>query len=238
MSQVSDTKPTVLVVDDEPSLVRALEINLRARGFEAVTASDARGALLATGARHIDLVILDLGLPDHDGLDVIAGIRGWSSVPIIVLSARHTSDDKVEALDAGADDYVTKPFEINELMARVRAALRRTETAEEAQPVVVAGDLEIDLAATRVTRAGHEVRLTPTEWRIVQLLARNADVLVSRTRILTEVWGPGYERETQYLRVYLATLRRKLENDPSRPRHLLTEPGLGYRLSTRGEGPQ
>ncbi|GAB3622496.1 response regulator [Mariniluteicoccus endophyticus] len=233
---MTENRPTVLVVDDEPSLVRALEINLRARGFDTVSASHAQGALLASSERHVDLVILDLGLPDRDGLDVLAGIRGWSSVPIIVLSARHTSDDKVEALDAGADDYITKPFEINELMARIRAALRRGEPTSAEQPVVDAGPLRIDLAATRVTREGEEVRLTPTEWRILHLLARTPDVLVPQAKLLTEVWGPGYERETQYLRVYLATLRRKLERDPSHPAHLITEPGLGYRLSTRTDG--
>lgn len=176
--------------------------------------------------------MLDLGLPDRDGLEVLAGIRGWSRVPVIVLSARHTSDDKVEALDAGADDYVTKPFELGELLARVRAALRRGSSEPEA-PVVRAGRLEIDLGASTVRRDGEEVRLTPTEWRILEVLARSADRLVGQTTLLTQVWGPGYETETQYLRTYLATLRRKLEDEPSHPVHLVTEPGLGHRLVTR-----
>lgn len=228
---MNQLKPTILVVDDEPSLVKALEINLHARGFDTVSASHAAGALHAVAERKIDLVLLDLGLPDRDGLDVIAGIRGWSQVPIIVLSARHTSDDKVEALDAGADDYVSKPFEINELLARIRAGLRRGQT-QEAEPVIDAGPIRIDLANSTVTLDEREVRLTPTEWRILELLARHAGALVGQAQILGEVWGPGYESETQYLRVYLATLRRKLEPNPSEPRYLITEPGLGYRLRT------
>lgn len=222
---------TVLIVDDEPTLVRALDINLRARGFATVTASSARGAILATSTRAIDLVLLDLGLPDGDGLRVIEGIRGWSGVPIIVLSARHTSDDKVEALDLGADDYVTKPFEMNELLARIRATLRRAAASED-DPVVVAGEAEIDLAAHQVSRAGAVVKLTPTEYRILELLARRANTLVTQQTLLSEVWGPGYNTQTQYLRVYVAALRRKLEPDPAHPRHLLTEPGMGYRLVT------
>lgn len=222
---------TVLIVDDEPTLVKALDINLRARGFVTVTASTAKAAIVASSTRAIDLVLLDLGLPDGDGLRVIEGIRGWSAVPIIVLSARHTSDDKVEALDLGADDYVTKPFQMNELLARVRASLRRA-TASPENPVVRAGDLEIDLAAHQVRRAGDVVKITPTEYRILELLARHADTLVTQQTLLSEVWGPGYDTQTQYLRVYLAGLRRKLEDDPAHPRHLMTEPGMGYRLVT------
>ncbi|MGD7708132.1 response regulator [Microlunatus sp. Y2014] len=227
--------PMVLLVDDEPSLVQALDINLRARGYRTVTARDGRGALEAMTERHIDLVVLDLGLPDRDGLEVLTGIRGWSRVPVIVLSARHTSDDKVEALDAGADDYMAKPFELGELLARIRAALRRGSSEPEA-PVVRTGRLEIDLGASTVRRDGEEVRLTPTEWRILEVLARSADRMVGQSTLLTQVWGPGYETETQYLRTYLATLRRKLEDEPSHPVHLITEPGLGHRLVTRRLG--
>ncbi|NNG20599.1 response regulator transcription factor [Naumannella sp. ID2617S] len=224
-------RPTILVVDDEPSLVKAVEINLHARGFATISAASAAGALRASSERHVDLVLLDLGLPDADGLDVIAGIRGWSQVPIIVLSARHTSDDKVEALDAGADDYVTKPFAMNELLARIRAGLRRAvATGGDEARIVTAGPIAIDRSRAEVTVDGVAVRLTPTEWRILDLLARNAGALVSQIQILNDVWGPGHERETQYLRVYLATLRRKLEPDPSHPAYLITEPGLGYRL--------
>ncbi|OYO00691.1 DNA-binding response regulator [Enemella evansiae] len=223
-------RPTILVVDDEPSLVKAMEINLRARGFAVLTAGGAKAALEAVTEQQVDLVLLDLGLPDGDGLEVIAGIRGWSAVPILVLSARHTSDDKVEALDAGADDYVTKPFAMNELLARIRAGLRRGGGGDDAVRAVTAGPIRIDLARTVVTVDGAEVKLTPTEWRILELLARNAGALVAQSQILAEVWGPGYEHETQYLRVYLATLRRKLEPDPSHPAYLITEPGHGYRL--------
>lgn len=223
-------RPTILVVDDEPSLVKAMEINLRARGYAVLTAVSARDAITAVSDHEVDLVLLDLGLPDGDGLEVIAGIRGWSSVPILVLSARHTSDDKVEALDAGADDYVTKPFAMNELLARIRAGLRRNRDPDEDVRQVVAGPIRIDLAKSLVTVDGAEVRLTPTEWRILELLARRAGALVGQSQILTEVWGPGYEQETHYLRVYLATLRRKLEPDPSHPAYLITEPGQGYRL--------
>lgn len=238
-------QPTILVVDDEPSLVKAMEINLRTRGFGVLTAGGATGALQAVADHRVDLVLLDLGLPDADGLEVIAGIRGWSQVPIIVLSARHTSDDKVEALDAGADDFVTKPFAMNELLARIRASLRRGQQhAEEETRSVVAGPITVDLVRSRVTLevpadptnqtsgapCQSEVRLTPTEWRILELLARHGGALVSQRQILTEVWGSGYEHETQYLRVYLASLRRKLEPDPSHPAYLITEPGMGYRL--------
>jgi two-component system KDP operon response regulator KdpE len=220
----------VLVVDDEPALARALAINLRAHGWEVVTAADGRGALEAAADRHPDVVLLDLGLPDMDGTEVIAGLRGWTTVPIVVLSARQHGEDKVEALDLGADDYVTKPFAMNELLARLRAAVRRSQEAPPAASVVEVGDLVIDLARKRVTRAGQDVRLTPTEWGFLELLARNVGTLVPRARILREVWGAGYERETHYLRVYAAQLRRKLEEDPAHPRHLVTTSGLGYTL--------
>ena len=207
----------VLVVDDEPALARALAINLRAHGWDVVTAADGRGALEAAAERHPDVVVLDLGLPDMDGTEVIAGLRGWTTVPIVVLSARQHGEDKVEALDLGADDYVTKPFAMNELMARLRAAVRRSQEAAPAASVVEVGDLVIDLARKKVTRAGQDVRLTPTEWGFLELLARNVGKLVSRGQILREVWGPAYEKETHYLRVYAAQLRRKLERRPGAP---------------------
>lgn len=228
---MTEPTPRILVVDDEPSLSRALKINLSARGYQVITAADAGAALRAMADAHVDLVLLDLGLPDADGMEVLAGIRGWSSVPIIVLSARQAADDKVEALDAGADDYVTKPFELTELLARIRAGLRHRREAP-AEPVLSAGELQIDLARSIVERSGTPVRLTPTEWRLLEILARHPDTLVSQARLLAEVWGPGYEKETHYLRTYFATLRRKLEADPARPVHLITEPGLGYRLIT------
>jgi len=219
----------VLVVDDEPQIVRALRINLRARGYEVDAAPDGRGALELAARRHPDVVVLDLGLPDMEGVEVIRGLRGWLSVPIIVLSARHASDEKVEALDAGADDYVTKPFGMDELLARLRAAVRRSAPAEEAA-VVETESFTVDLAAKKVVRDGGDVRLTPTEWHVLEVLVRNAGRLVSQQQLLREVWGPAYENETNYLRVYLAQLRRKLEPDPARPRHLITEPGMGYRF--------
>jgi two-component system KDP operon response regulator KdpE len=220
----------VLVVDDEPGLVRALAINLRAHGWEVVTAHDGRGALAACAETHPDVVLLDLGLPDMDGTEVLTGIRGWSRVPVVVLSARQHGEDKVEALDLGADDYVTKPFAVDELMARLRAAVRRGQEIAPGASRVEVGDLVIDLARKKVSRAGVDVRLTPTEWGFLELLARNVGRLVTREQVLREVWGPGYEKEGHYLRVYAAQLRRKLEADPSHPRHLLTTSGLGYTL--------
>lgn len=220
----------VLVVDDEPRLVRALRINLRARGYEVDTAADGRGALAAAARRAPDVVVLDLGLPDMDGAEVIEGLRGWSTAPIVVLSARHSSQDKVQALDAGADDYVTKPFGMDELLARLRAAVRRAAPGDDGPAVLEAGAFTVDLSARKVLRDGAEVRLTPTEWRILELLVQNAGRLVAQRQILHEVWGPAYGTETNYLRVYLAQLRRKLEADPARPRHLITEPGMGYRF--------
>ncbi|MFD5318240.1 response regulator [Streptomyces sp. NPDC127098] len=222
----------VLVVDDEPQILRALVINLKARKYEVDTAEDGAEALRLAADRHPDVVILDLGLPDMDGVDVITGIRGWTRVPIIVLSARHTSDEKVEALDAGADDYVTKPFGMDELLARLRAAVRRAEPsgAAEDEPTVETADFTVDLAAKKVHREGKDVRLTPTEWHLLEVLIRNTGRLVSQKQLLQEVWGPSYGTETNYLRVYMAQLRRKLEADPSVPRHLITEPGMGYRF--------
>ncbi len=222
------TASRVLVVDDEPGLVRALAINLRAHGWEVATATDGAHALDLAASWRPDVVLLDLGLPDIGGLDVLAGIRGWSRVPVVVLSARQHGEDKVEALDAGADDYVTKPFAMNELLARLRAAVRRAAPSDVAEAVVEAGELAIDLARRRVLRTGVEVRLSPTEWALVEVLVRNRGRLVSREQLLLEVWGPAYTNETGYLRVYAAQLRRKLEVDPSHPRHLLTQPGMGY----------
>ena len=219
----------VLVVDDEAGLVRALAINLRARGWDVVTAHDGTSALEVAADKHPDVVVLDLGLPDLDGVEVIRGLRGWTRVPIIVLSARQDSHDKVVALDAGADDYMTKPFGMDELLARLRAAIRRIGPTEE-EAVVVAGDLTIDLARRKVTRAGTDVRLTPTEWGLLEVLVRAEGRMVGRQQLLHEVWGPAYNSETNYLRVYTAQLRRKLEEDPSHPRHIVTVPGMGYRF--------
>ncbi|GLY67019.1 response regulator [Amycolatopsis taiwanensis] len=222
---------TVLVVDDEPQIVRALRINLSARGYRVVTAHDGTAALRAAAETKPDIVVLDLGLPDMDGNEVIAGLRGWTNVPIIVLSARGDSPDKVKALDVGADDYVTKPFGMDELLARLRAAVRRsTVSGAGDQAVVEAGDVTIDLAARKVRRDGEDVHLTKTEWGVLELLVRNRGRLVSQRQLLRDVWGPAYENESHYLRVYLAQLRRKLEREPSRPRHLITEPGMGYRF--------
>ena len=268
----------VLVVDDEPQILRALRINLRARRYEVTTAANGAQALAEAAAHPPDLVILDLGLPDMDGVDVIGGLRGWTAVPIIVLSGRADSNDKVEALDAGADDYVTKPFGMDELLARMRAAVRRTPAAET-PPRVRLGDLVVDLAAKRVTRQSAEatvqavpgaaggttgvtaglpveaefdegesrvrsvemaasgadpqpegdIRLTPTEWHLLEVLLRNPGKLLSHRQLLNDVWGPGYDNAGGNLRLYMAQLRRKLERDPARPRWLITEPGMGYR---------
>jgi two-component system KDP operon response regulator KdpE len=222
-------KHRILVVDDDPQLLRALRINLSARGYDVVLAPDGATALTAASRQPPDLVVVDLGLPDVDGVDVVEGLRGWSTVPVIVLSARDQEQSKVRALDAGADDYVTKPFGMDELLARVRAALRRSAPLPQ-EPVINTGAFTIDLAARQVTRDGANVRLTPTEWHLLEVLVRNAGKLVPHRQLLQEVWGPRYESETNYLRVYLAQLRAKLEPDPARPRHLVTEPGMGYRF--------
>jgi two-component system KDP operon response regulator KdpE len=264
----------VLVVDDEPQILRALRINLRARHYDVSVAATAAEALDAAATHPPDLVILDLGLPDMDGVDVIGGLRGWSAMPIIVLSGRADSTDKVEALDAGADDYVTKPFGMSELLARMRAALRRTSAAE-ATPRVQLGDVTVDFAAKRVTRRAHpadgaaqggqasegdgetrtrsgeeaalegadarldgDVRLTPTEWHLLEVLLRNPGKLLSHRQLLHDVWGPGYDNAGGNLRLYMAQLRRKLEPDPARPRWLITEPGMGYRYQPPEPGEQ
>ncbi|MBO0691763.1 MAG: response regulator transcription factor [Acidimicrobiaceae bacterium] len=220
----------VLVIDDEPALARALAVNLRAAGWEVETAPDGRSGLAAAADFHPDVVVLDLGLPDLDGTEVLEGLRGWTQVPVVVLSARQHGDDKVEALDLGADDYVTKPFAMNELMARLRAAVRRGQESPPAATPLAVGDLEIDFARKRVSKGGADVRLTPTEWAFLELLGRNVGRLVPREQILKEVWGPAYARETHYLRVYAAQLRRKLEDDPAHPRYIVTTSGLGYTL--------
>jgi two-component system KDP operon response regulator KdpE len=219
----------VLVVDDDAALVRALSINLRARGYEVHAASTGAGALALAASHPPQAVVLDLGLPDLDGTEVIAGLRGWTGVPILVLSAREDSAEKVAALDAGADDYVVKPFGKDELLARLRAAIRRG-SPEPARPVVPTADFTVDLGAGRVTRDGGDVRLTPTEWHLLEVLVRNPGRVVDHDRLLTEVWGPAYRDQTNYLRVYMATLRRKLEPDAAAPKHLLTEAGRGYRF--------
>ncbi|EST30767.1 transcriptional regulator [Streptomyces niveus NCIMB 11891] len=224
----------MLVVDDEPQIVRALVINLKARKYEVDAAADGATALELAAARHPDVVVLDLGLPDMDGVEVIKGLRGWTRVPILVLSARQTSDEKVEALDAGADDYVTKPFGMDELLARLRAAVRRAEPVgsgdDDSVAMVETEGFTVDLVAKKVHREGRDVRLTPTEWHLLEVLVRNTGRLVSQKQLLQEVWGPSYGTETNYLRVYMAQLRRKLEADPSHPRHFVTEPGMGYRF--------
>ena len=221
----------VVVVDDEDAICRTLRINLAARDYDVATAADGASALKTIAHERPDVVVLDLGLPDMDGTDVIAGVRGWSTAPIIVLSAREQEPQKVAALDAGADDYVTKPFGMAELLARLRAAVRRG-TRDESAPVVTTPDFVVDLAAKQVTSAaGERIRLTPTEWQVLEALARHPDRLVTARQLLQTVWGPRYETETNYLRVYLAQLRRKLEPDPATPRYLITEPGMGYRFT-------
>jgi two-component system, OmpR family, KDP operon response regulator KdpE len=222
----------VLVVDDEPSILRALRINLTARNYEVSTAADGKAGLAAVARDHPDVMILDLGLPDMDGTEVIRGVRGWSSTPLIVLSVWGQESQKVAALDAGADDYVTKPFGMDELLARLRAAVRRASPGHD-EPVVVTDDFTVDLGAKRVIRSGDgDVRLTPTEWQLLEVLVRHRGRLVTQRHLLQEVWGPAYETESNYLRVYIAQLRRKLEPEPSRPRYLLTELGMGYRFRT------
>ncbi|WP_328787417.1 MULTISPECIES: response regulator [unclassified Streptomyces] len=224
----------VLVVEDDPQLVRALKINLQARKFDVDEASDGGSALRLAAARKPDVIVLDLGLPDMDGIDVIKGVRGWSRVPILVLSARHTSEDKIRALDAGADDYVTKPFSMDELLARLRAAARRQEPTADSRAdkvtVVTTDEFTVDLVAKKVHRGERTVRLTPTEWHLLEILITHPGRLITQSRLLLEVWGPTYAENTNYLRVYMAQLRRKLEADPSHPRYLITEPGMGYRF--------
>jgi two-component system KDP operon response regulator KdpE len=240
----------VLVVDDEPQILRALRINLHARQYDVVTAGTGRGALAAASDAHPDLVVLDLGLPDMDGVDVIRSLRKWTEVPIVILSGRMNSAAKVDALDAGADDYVTKPFSVEELLARIRAVTRRTTEPELVEPVqlgrwtvdlsdhviyetlpanVGAGDAQVD-SSSDIDGPGPQVHLTPTEWQLLQALVRHPGRLISQRQLLQEVWGPTYVEQTHYLRQYVKALRQKLEDDPTRPRHLITEPGMGYRF--------
>jgi two-component system KDP operon response regulator KdpE len=219
----------ILVVDDDPHLLKALKITLQAHGYTVDTAPDGRSALLAATRNPPGLVVLDLGLPDMDGAAVLTELRRWSSAPVLVLSARHGSADKVDALDAGADDYITKPFGLEELLARLRALLRRAPESAEA-PTVTTAEFTVDLGRRVVTRNGESVRLTPTEWSILELLVRNPGKLITQQQILSTVWGPAYAKEANYLRVYIAQLRRKLEADTGNPRHLLTEAGIGYRF--------
>ena len=218
----------ILVVDDEPQILRALQTNLRGAGYEVFTADTAKAALAEAAARQPDAVILDLVLPDGSGTDVCRELRTWSSAPVIVLSAIGDEGEKVAALDAGADDYVTKPFGIDELLARLRASLRRAEPTGE--PVITLGDLTVDLEKRSVTVGGERVQLTPHEFALLAMLARNPGKLLTHSAILREVWGPQYGRESHYLHVYVSQLRRKIEPDPTRPRYLITEPGAGYRL--------
>ncbi|RWZ51016.1 response regulator transcription factor [Labedella phragmitis] len=226
----------ILIADDDPQLVRALRVTLGARGYDVVTAPDGTAAVNAVIEQHPDLLLLDLGMPGLSGVEVIEAVRGWSTMPILVVSGRTDASDKVDALDAGADDYVTKPFVIDELLARVRALGRRVGPAAASDPVIAFGGVTVDLASRSVGRAAptgggsEHIRLTPTEWKILELLARNAGRLVSREHLLTEVWGSHHTGDSGYLRLYVGQLRKKLEANPSEPQHLLTEPGRGYRL--------
>jgi two-component system KDP operon response regulator KdpE len=220
----------LLLIDDEAPFVRAMGVSLRALGYEVDAAPSGAAGLAKAATTAPDVIVLDLGLPDMDGLEVLNGLRAWTGVPVIVLSARDRDDAKVSALDGGADDYVTKPFSMDELLARIRAALRRRPGAVSEEPVVETEDFRIDMAAKEVTVGGEAVRLTPTEWNVLEVLVRNQGKLVSQRQLLKEVWGPQYETETEYLRVYLAALRRKLEPTPSQPRYFITEPGMGYRF--------
>jgi two-component system KDP operon response regulator KdpE len=219
----------ILIADDDPQMLRALRITLTARGYDVVTASDGKMALDAAISTHPDFVVIDLGMPGLTGIEVIEALRGWSQVPVLVVSGRSESWDKVEALDAGADDYVTKPFSADELLARIRALSRRSTGTPET-PVVTFGDVVVDLSSRVVTRAGSTVRLTPTEWSLLDVLLRNPGKLVTRENLLTEVWGPQFTTDTGYLRLYISQLRKKLEPEPSTPRYLLTDMGLGYRF--------
>lgn len=220
----------VLVVDDDPAMLRTLTINLRARDYDVETAGDGRSALQIVDERMPDVVLLDLGLPDIDGINVLKQLRSFTQVPVIVVSARTGPDDKVEALDLGADDFITKPFSIEELLARVRVTTRRSAVQEPAL-VVDVEDLRLDVTESRATRAGAEIHLTPIEWKIIETLARKRGRLVRQTDLLHSVWGPGFERQTNYLRVHLASIRRKLETDPAAPSLFVTEPGIGYRFA-------
>ncbi|WP_091229262.1 response regulator [Microbacterium sp. 3J1] len=219
----------LLIADDDPQMVRALRITLAAHGYEVVVAADGAAAVAAAAQTHPDIIMLDLGMPRLDGIEVIQALRGWTTVPIIVVSGRTGSADKVEALDAGADDFVTKPFQVDELLARLRALSRRSVPAG-GESTVGFGDVVVDLATKAVTRGGSRVHLTPTEWRMLEHLARHPGALVTRQDLLKEIWGSEQVSDSGYLRLYMSQLRKKLEASPSTPRHLLTESGMGYRL--------
>jgi two-component system, OmpR family, KDP operon response regulator KdpE len=221
----------ILIVDDDPQLVRALRINLRAHDHDVRAAADGTTALALAAEHHPDLVILDLGLPDLDGVEVVHGLRGWTDIPIIVLSARDTEATKIAALDAGADDYITKPFGMGELHARIRSALRRATPTAERQATTTIGGRTLDLATRTVTGPDGPIHLTPTEWHLLEVLLRHTGKPVQHHTLLNEVWGPGYANQVNYLRVHIANLRRKLEPDPAHPHHLLTEPNYGYRFA-------
>ena len=224
----------ILIADDDPQILRALRITLTARGYEVVTAGDGTEAINRAVDERPDLYMIDLGMPRLNGVEVIQALRGWTSAPVLVVSGRTGSADKVGALDAGADDYVTKPFSMDEVLARIRALSRRVQPAE-GEPLVRIGDVTVDLAAKSAMRDGAAVRLTPTEWQVLEILVRNAGRLVTRRSLLDEIWGPTHVTDTGYLRLYLAQLRKKLEPDPAHPRFLLTEAGMGYRF-VPGEG--
>ncbi|MDJ0320474.1 response regulator transcription factor [Pseudarthrobacter sp. PS3-L1] len=223
----------ILIADDDPQILRALRVTLTARGYQIVTAANGTEAINRGIEHHPDIYVLDLGMPELDGIDVIQGLRGWTQAPILVVSGRTGAADKVEALDAGADDYVTKPFSIDELLARLRALTRRVPS-QESQPVVVMADITIDLAAKslrRKTAKGSEIiRLTPTEWQVLELLVRNAGKLVTRRSLLQDIWGSEHVTDSGYLRLYISQLRKKIEPDPKQPRYLMTESGMGYRF--------
>jgi two-component system KDP operon response regulator KdpE len=234
---------TILIADDDPQIVRALRITLGAKGYDVVTAVDGTQALAVAIEHRPDLYLIDLGMPRLDGIELIHGLRGWTTAPILVVSGRSGSDDKVEALDAGADDYVTKPFAIDELLARIRALTRRIGDDPVGAPQLTLGAVNVDLTAKSVTRTGSDgavehIRLTPTEWAMLELLARNPGRLVTRQSLLTEIWGSEHVTDTGYLRLYMSQLRKKIEDDPAEPRHLLTESGMGYRLVPTGGSPQ
>ncbi|MGO2521312.1 MULTISPECIES: response regulator transcription factor [Micrococcales] len=228
----------ILIADDDSQVLRALRITLTARGYKVITASNGAQALSAAIDHHPDLTLLDLGMPELDGIDVIHAIRGWSQTPILVISGRTGSDDKVEALDAGADDFVTKPFSIDELLARIRALTRRA-SPDEHEPSIHLGNITVDLAARSITRStatgSHHIKLTPTEWQVLDLLARNPGKLVTRQTLLSSIWGTEHIEDTGYLRLYISQLRKKIEPEPSAPQFLLTEPGMGYRLELADE---
>ncbi|WP_460798283.1 response regulator [Microbacterium sp. GXF0217] len=219
----------LLIADDDPQMVRALRITLAAHGYDVVAAADGAAAIAMAAQAHPDIILLDLGMPRLNGIEVIQALRGWTTVPIIVVSGRTGSADKVDALDAGADDYVTKPFQVDELLARLRALSRRAAPTG-GESTVSFGDVVVDLSARMVTRAGDRVHLTPTEWRMLEHLARHPGALVTRQELLKEIWGTEQVADSGYLRLYMSQLRKKLEQEPSAPVHLLTESGMGYRL--------